>query len=579
MDQSISIGNEKDEEAGGLAEEIFYNIKTVHSFGNYNFELKRYKEKIQEVYNSRTSSALVSALISSIINLIGYFGYAIIIYYSAHLFSVNENINGRKMKTGDLSFLVELLFRNIIGLMEATPNIKAMIEASISAYDYFKLDSDTKKKEEKNNKKNLENNQINNEDSKNDIESYEIFDSNNTDIEFIDVNFSYPSKPSKKILENLNLKFEENTLNAIVGASGSGKSTIISLIERFYEIDSGEILLGGKNIKNFDKNNLRNLIGYVPQEPMLFNISIKENILIGRDCFSDKEITEACKLANAFDFINNLEKGIDTIVGVSGSKFSGGQKQRIAIARAILGKPKILIFDEATSALDVQSEKKIQKAINFISKKITTIVIAHRLSTIKKADKIIVLKNGKCEEFGTHENLKQKSDGIYASLINNEIVNENNNKDCEEISKNKIINYDSYNSHYSYDNYNSNKNFILNDFDNNDNESDDENILIENSNNISFNNIDEEEKNLKIGKALLKEILFEKNLLFYFALFISMMLGILFPLDGLLMGKYMETIEKDVGKNPEKIMENGKIYLAIYLFYSVVVIVCLFFQK
>jgi len=327
MDQSISIGNEKDEEAGGLAEEIFYNIKTVHSFGNYNFELKRFKEKIQEVYNSRTSSALVSALISSIINLIGYFGYAIIIYYSAHLFSVNENINGRKMKTGDLSFLVELLFRNIIGLMEATPNIKAMIEASISAYDFFKLDSDTKKKEEKNNKKNLENNQINNEDSKNDIESYEIFDSNNTDIEFIDVNFSYPSKPSKKILENLNLKFEENTLNAIVGASGSGKSTIISLIERFYEIDSGEILLGGKNIKNFDKNNLRNLIGYVPQEPMLFNISIKENILIGRDCFSDEEITEACKLANAFDFINNLEKGIDTIVGVSGSKFSGGQNK------------------------------------------------------------------------------------------------------------------------------------------------------------------------------------------------------------------------------------------------------------
>ena len=223
-------------------------------------------------------------------------------------------------------------------------------------------------------------------------------------IEFNNVSFYYPSDLSKKlILNGINLNFESGKKIAILGGAGCGKTTIGNLIERFYDVTGGEILLDGLDIRDYDIQYLRNLIGYVEQEPILFNRTIKQNILFGRENILkekgeeiDKLIKNVCDDAYVSEFMYNLPNGLDYKVGLKGSKLSGGQKQRIEIARALVIKPKILILDEATSALDNKSEKIIQKALDNITKmNITTIIIAHRLSTIKNSDIIYVIKDGK----------------------------------------------------------------------------------------------------------------------------------------------------------------------------------------
>ena len=225
------------------------------------------------------------------------------------------------------------------------------------------------------------------------------------------------------------MNFEAGKKIAIIGHSGSGKTTLVNLIERLYDITGGEILLDGMDLRKYDIQYLRRLIGYVEQEPMLFNRTIRENIIFGREKYLqesgediDNLIQNACEESYACEFIDNLPNGLDYVVGLKGSKLSGGQKQRIAIARAILMKPKILILDEATSALDNKSEKIVQKALDVISKKnITTIIIAHRLSTIKNADLIYVLKDGQIYEQGTHEKLLEKG-GYYAEIIRPQLI-------------------------------------------------------------------------------------------------------------------------------------------------------------
>jgi len=214
------------------------------------------------------------------------------------------------------------------------------------------------------------------------------------EIIFNHVSFSYPKTPYIKLFEDLNLKIESNKITALVGHSGSGKTSIVNLLKRLYDVDDGEILIDSYNVKDLDIMHYRSLIGYVPQEPVLFNQSIRENIIFGREHVSKEDIWEALSLSYADEFVKT-EEDLDFIVGMRGGKLSGVQKQRIAIARAILKKPKILILDEATSALDYESEKILQKAMNKISKGITKIVVAHRLSTTINADKILVLKNGK----------------------------------------------------------------------------------------------------------------------------------------------------------------------------------------
>lgn len=228
------------------------------------------------------------------------------------------------------------------------------------------------------------------------------------------VSFQYNDNEAP-ILKDINLSIEKGETVAFVGMSGGGKSTLINLIPRFYDVTSGQILIDGHNIKDFLTGSLRNQIGLVQQDNILFSDTVKENILLGRPTATDEEVVEAAKMANAHDFIMNLPQGYDTEVGERGVKLSGGQKQRLSIARIFLNNPPILILDEATSALDLESESIIQEALDVLSKDRTTLIVAHRLSIITHADKIVVIENGHIVETGTHRELIAKQ-GAYEHL-------------------------------------------------------------------------------------------------------------------------------------------------------------------
>ena len=241
-------------------------------------------------------------------------------------------------------------------------------------------------------------------------------------IEFKNVNFTYPTRTDLQVLKDFTLTIEGGKTTALVGPSGSGKSTVIQLIERFYDPASGTVTLDGKDITSVNLCSMRQQIGYVSQEPILFNCSIRENMKFAKPDATDEEIIQALKDANAWDFINDtMSEGINTGVGSGGGQLSGGQKQRIAIARAFLKKPKILLLDEATSALDKINERAIQDSIDKYRKSrgdLTIVVIAHRLSTIQDADKIVVVKSGCLVEMGNHaEILSQHPDGVYAGFV------------------------------------------------------------------------------------------------------------------------------------------------------------------
>ena len=232
-------------------------------------------------------------------------------------------------------------------------------------------------------------------------------------IEINNITFSYEDEI---VVDGLNLKIPKGKSFALVGQSGSGKSTLANLICRFYDVNSGSINIDGINIKNLKKDALRNLIGLVTQDSILFNDSIKNNLLIAKPEATNEEIIECLKIANAWEFVSKMPEQIDSNIGDSGNKLSGGQKQRLSIARAVLKNPPILVLDEATSALDSESEKLVQNALENLMKNKTSLVIAHRLSTIQKADKIIVLEKGKIIESGVHKEL-MKNDGIYSNLV------------------------------------------------------------------------------------------------------------------------------------------------------------------
>ena len=232
-------------------------------------------------------------------------------------------------------------------------------------------------------------------------------------IVFDHVHFSYSERT---VLDNFSLEIKKGELVALVGQSGSGKTTIANLVNRFYDIQKGTLSLDGIPIQELRFNSLYGLLGVVTQEALLFNDTVGNNLRIGKQNATDAELMTAAKAANAHEFIEQMEQGYNTPIGEGGNKLSGGQKQRLSIARAILKNPDILILDEATSALDTESEKLVQKALEKLMLNRTSLVIAHRLSTIQKADKIVVLKEGKIVEMGTHQSLlKQK--GAYYNLV------------------------------------------------------------------------------------------------------------------------------------------------------------------
>lgn len=386
------------EKAGGMAEEVLYQIKTVASFANFEIESEKYSSYIEDTMKKGIKMGFKAGFGIGFIIFVIYSSYALAVGYGSHLISseaVNHN-SGEKFGAGDV---ITVLFSIIFGcfsLGQAAPNLKAIHEACGAAVEFFNL-------RERMPQIDLRNSILKPE--KNSLPG---------NLEFKNVKFVYP-QTEKIILDDININFEPGKKIAIVGHSGSGKSTILSLIERFYDPIDGQILLDGIDIRNFDINYWRSLIGYVPQEPVLFNTSIRSNIIFGREkVATERDILEACEKAYATEFVNHV--GLDYAVGIKGSKLSGGQKQRIAIARAVLTKPKLLILDEATSALDNQSEKEVQKALDIVSKDITTIIIAHKIETIINSDKIICLDKGNIVEYGTHDELIRKGE-FYSNLI------------------------------------------------------------------------------------------------------------------------------------------------------------------
>ncbi|CAL2048101.1 unnamed protein product [Caenorhabditis brenneri] len=238
---------------------------------------------------------------------------------------------------------------------------------------------------------------------------------------FENVEFAYPTRKDAKVLQGINLTIESRKTTALVGPSGNGKSTIVSLIQRFYAPQSGRILLDGMPIENINHQHYHSHIALVSQEPTLFSGTIRENIMYGMDNATEEEMVKAAEMANVDKFVSNLEEGFDTKCGANGVQMSGGQKQRIAIARALIRNPRVLILDEATSALDAETEYLVQKELNEWKKERTLLIIAHRLSTIKNADNIVVIGKGRVVEMGSHAELMENQNGTYHKLVKKQL--------------------------------------------------------------------------------------------------------------------------------------------------------------
>ena len=421
------------EKAGGAAEEMLYNIKTVASFSNYEFEIHRFNRMIDLVhYFDRRKALILGASIGGILFFI-YITFFVAIVYARKLIG-DEVWNDNSSSPFTLGDTVTVVFCTLIAILSigvTAPYIKIIQESAIASSDYFTL--------------------YEREPQMDFSQSIEMPPRDQVlgRIEFKDVCFSYPSDPNKRmILKNLNLVIEPGKKVALVGESGCGKSTTVNLIERLYETTSGEVLIDGIEIKRYNLPYLRNMIGYVQQEPVLFNKPIRDNVIFGRDDvvreLGDPEtlVKNAIEESYAAEFVNNTNDGLDYVVGIKGSKLSGGQKQRIAIARAILCDPKILILDEATSALDNKSEKEVQKALDHISERnVTTVIIAHRLSTIKNADLIYAIRDGQVIEQGTHEELLAKQ-GYYYGLVKSQVgqdEEEKNNLKMKQSGSLKVL--------------------------------------------------------------------------------------------------------------------------------------------
>ena len=418
------------EKAGGAAEEMLYNIKTVASFSNFEFEIHRFNRMIDLVhYFDRQKAYRLGLSIGGVLFFI-YLTFFVALVYTRKLIG-DEVWNDNSNSPFTLGDTVTVVFSTLIAILSiglTAPNIKIIQESAIASSDYFTL--------------------YEREPQMDFSQSVEMppRDQVNGRIEFRNVCFSYPSDPNKRmILKNINLVIEPGKKVALVGESGCGKSTTVNLIERLYEATSGEVLIDGMDIKRYNLPYLRTLIGYVQQEPVLFNKPIRDNVIFGRDELvqelGDPEVMvqNAINESYASEFVNNTKDGLNYVVGIKGGKLSGGQKQRIAIARAILCDPKILILDEATSALDNKSEKEVQRALDHISERnVTTVIIAHRLSTIKNADLIYAIRDGQVLESGTHEELLAKQ-GYYYGLVKSQVGQDEEEKNNENLKKSGSI--------------------------------------------------------------------------------------------------------------------------------------------
>ena len=377
-----------------IVEESLSGLKVVKSYNAEQSFQDKFNNSVSRILNLSNSIGKKNNLATPLSEFLGIITICVLLWFGGQMVLTDKLPNGKALLDGAKFLAYMGLAYNILtpakAISKASYQVKGGLAAAQRVFDVLEVENEITSKE--------------NAIHKNTFES---------SIAIKNINFKYEDE---KVLKDFSLEVKKGQTVALVGQSGSGKSTIANLLTRFYDVNDGQIQIDNNDIKEIDLHSLRGLIGLVTQDSILFNDSIKANIALGNPNATDEKIIEALKIANAYEFVKDLPNGIHTNIGDSGNKLSGGQKQRLSIARAVLKNPPIMILDEATSALDTESEKFVQVALENMMQNRTSIVIAHRLSTIQKADVIVVMKKGKIVEQGTHEELIAL-EGTYNKLV------------------------------------------------------------------------------------------------------------------------------------------------------------------
>jgi ATP-binding cassette subfamily B protein len=377
----------------GLIEESYYGQQIVHAYGDEENVRSRFGEINHDLYDSAYKSRFISGSMPQLMNFIGNLGYVMVCIVGSMLVMQGQITYGVIV-----AFIVYVRMFNapLLQLSDALASMQSMAAASERVFDLLDAPS-------------LE------DESGKDREIGDV----RGEVEFRDVSFSYVE--GNEIIHHFSFRVEPGQKIAIVGPTGAGKTTVVNLLMRFYEVDSGDILIDGMSVRDLRRDQVHSMFAMVQQDVWLFEGTVRENLLFNRGSVSEERMTQACKAVGIHDFVMSLPQGYDTVISDSAG-LSSGQKQQLTIARAIIHDAPMVIFDEATSSVDTRTEKLIQKATEDLTRGKTSFIIAHRLTTIRDCDKIVVMRSGRIEEVGTHEELLAKG-GVYSGLYNSQFEN------------------------------------------------------------------------------------------------------------------------------------------------------------